>query len=235
MTGEVIGNRAGVYFYGDTRADDPCTTLHTYLNTILGKTTGIVFGMCKYDIYVLFQSNIYDRACVFKINKFASTGIQVKYYNNGGDNFAGSWHTLSQSNTTITHYAPVEESITNYRIGKPVFLSGNVYKQQGNEWISSSANDTTDCICSVKASGTYKEFVGIVTEIDVENNCLTFATHGDFLFNVDDTAQYQVGDVICYDGTVLKDDDAITLKVQQSIIGKVSTKINENTLAIFKS
>ena len=33
----------------------------------------------------------------------------------------------------------------------------------------------------------------------------------------------------------MTDDDAITLKVQQSIIGKVSAKINENTLAIFKS
>ena len=120
---------------------------------------------------------------------------------NGNLNVTGT--ITGKTNTTVTHYAPVEESITNYHIGKPVFLSGNVYRQQGNEWISSAAIDTTDCICSVKASGTYKKFVGIVTEIDVENNCITFAMHGDFLFSVDDAAQYQVGDVICYDGTVL--------------------------------
>lgn len=143
------------------------------------------------------------------------------------------------TNTTITHYCPIEagEEITDYKIGKPVYLSGHVYKynKETKRFISSTATDSTDCICSVIMDGTWKEFVGIITRIDKENGCITFATHGDYLFYVDDANLYQIGDVILYDGRILDEDYALTLKIQQSIVGKVSGKINEHYLAVFKA
>ena len=144
--------------------------------------------------------------------------------------------TVRQSNTTITHYTPIEagEDITKYEVGKPVFLSGHVYKYVNSSWISSTSNDSTDCICSVKINGTWKEYIGIITSIDVKNNCITFATHGDMLFKVDDANIYQIGDVILYDGRIVDEDYAMTLRIQQSIAGKITAKINETTVAIFK-
>ena len=113
-------------------------------------------------------------------------------------------------------------------------MSGHVYKYVNNKFVSSTANDSTDCICSVIINGTWKEFVGVITEIDEKNNCITFASHGDFLFYVDDSNIYQIGDVILYDGKILDENYAMTLKIQQSIVGKVSGKINEHYISIFK-
>lgn len=70
--------------------------------------------------------------------------------------------------------------------------------------------------------------------MDEENGNITFATHGDYLFYVDDANIYAVGDVLLYDGRILDEDYAMTLRIQQSIVGKVSAKINEHTLALFK-
>ena len=141
------------------------------------------------------------------------------------------------SNTTITHYCPIEagEDINMYEIGKPVFLSGHVYKYENNKFISSTATDSTDCICSVVINGTWKEYVGIVTSIDAKNKCITFSSHGDYLFYVDDSNIYQVGDVVLYDGRIIDEDYAITLKIQQSIAGKITAKINEHIVALFKA
>ena len=155
----------------------------------------------------------------------------------------------SNGSNTITHYAPIEagEEISDYKIGKPVFLSGHVYRRdphslaessetgQKNMFVSSTAEDTTDCICSVIIDGSWKEFVGVIVEVDSENGCVKFASHGDVLFACDDANLYQIGDVILYDGRILDEDYAMTLKIQQSIVGKVSAKINEHILAIFKS
>ena len=122
-------------------------------------------------------------------------------------------------------------------------MSGHVYKhvidtQDENinpKWQSSTINDSTDCICSVIVDGSWKDFVGIITDVDSENGCIKFATHGDYLFYVDDANLYQIGDVLLYDGRILDEDYAMTLKIQQSIVGKVSGKINEHYLALFKA
>ena len=78
----------------------------------------------------------------------------------------------TQSNTTITHYTPIEagERIDDYEVGKPVFLSGHVYKYADGQWLSSTVNDSTDCISSVKINGTWKEYIGIITSIETKNN-----------------------------------------------------------------
>ena len=54
----------------------------------------------------------------------------------------------------------------------------------------------------------------IITKIDEEEYCLTFATHGDYLFYSDDSSKYQIGDVILFDGSILNEDDVITLIIQ---------------------
>ncbi|WP_290088320.1 hypothetical protein, partial [Muribaculum intestinale] len=94
---------------------------------------------------------------------------------------------------------------------------------------------STDCICSVVINGSYKEFVGVITEVDAENGCIKFATHGDFLFTVDDSNLYQIGDVILYNGKILDEDFGLSCKIQRSIVGVVTAKINETTLSLFKS
>lgn len=56
---------------------------------------------------------------------------------------------------------------------------------------------------------------------------MAFATHGDMLFNVDDTNLYQIGDVVLNDGRIIDEDYAMKLQIQQSIAGKITSKINE--------
>ena len=173
----------------------------------------------------------------------AESNIKFKLYSDGNQsnfwifNILPRLNTISLlENTTITHYCPIEagEEISDYKIGKPVFMSGHVYKYENERWVSSTTNDSTDCICSVINDGTWKEFVGIIVNIDEKNGCIKFASHGDFLFYVDDSNIYQIGDVILYDGKILDENYAMTLKIQQSIVGKVSGKINEHYIAIFK-
>ena len=136
---------------------------------------------------------------------------------------------------TITHYAKMEDDIVNYTIGKPVFMSGRVYKRVDNDWIESTVNDTEDCICGVVSTGTHKTYVGIITRIDEENHSLTFASHGDYLFTVDDSSKYAVGDVVLYDGSVVMDNILPTMQIMSSIIGKVSGIIDKTHIAVFKS
>ena len=146
---------------------------------------------------------------------------------------------LKNPSTTITHYAPIEEPIANYHIGCPTFMSGKVYKRDDNtntvSWIQSTPNDSIDCICSCITTGNSKTFAGIITSIDSKNNSITFATHGDYLFKVNDSSKYNVGDTICYDGSVIVDNTIPTIAIQQSIIGQVSSIIDSTTLAVLKT
>ena len=145
------------------------------------------------------------------------------------------------ANTTITHYCPIEETmneITDFIIGSPVYLTGHVYKYVNNKFIKSTANDTTDCICSVKTNGKWNEFVGICVRIDNKNKCVTFATHGDYIVRVNDTLCYGIGDEVFVDEGELKiltGQTAITSKIRRTTIGIVTAKINDNLLAVFKS
>ncbi|KAH0786394.1 minor tail protein [Histomonas meleagridis] len=157
---------------------------------------------------------------------------------------------LEQINTTIIHNAPVEEDLTQFQIGSPVFLTGNVYALT-NEGKYVTNTSSTDCIPSVKTSGTYKEYLGICVakhgtgykasigdvikrEIEILQDTIDFATHGDFYFRVNNTADYEIGDVVLFDGNKLSDDLVITTKILNSIVGKVTGKIDEHLLSIFK-
>ena len=47
--------------------------------------------------------------------------------------------------------------------------------------------------------------------------------------------EYNIGDIVLYDGSVLDDDTAITAKMNSMIIGKVTSIINDNYIAVFKN
>ena len=134
---------------------------------------------------------------------------------------------------TVTHDTVPEEDIANFHIGKPVYLSGNVYMNRGGSWVLSNGSPT-DCICGVKTSGTYKEYVGIITNVDTKNNIVEFATHGDFYFTVDDSSKYKIGDAILYDGSIVSEDSAVSYKMLRMRVGVVSGIVDGNTIAIFR-
>ncbi|KAH0805901.1 head-to-tail connector protein [Histomonas meleagridis] len=157
---------------------------------------------------------------------------------------------LAQINTTIIHNAPVSEDLTQFQIGSPVFLTGNVYALT-NEGKYVTNTSSTDCIPSVKTTGTYKKYLGICVskhetgyntsigdvikrEVEILQDTIDYASHGDFYFRVNNTADYEIGDVVLFDGNKLSDDLVITTKILNSIVGKVSYKIDENLLNVLK-
>ena len=145
-------------------------------------------------------------------------------------------------NTTITHYTPIEESInsiTDFIIGSPVYLTGKVYKydKQSKSFTPSTVNDSIDCICSVKTNGDWKEFVGICVGIDEQNKCVTFSTGGDYLVRVTDTSCYGIGDEVFVDEGELKvitGQTAITSKIRRTTVGIITGIIDKHYLAVIK-
>ena len=155
--------------------------------------------------------------------------------------------SLLNTSATITHKAPIDENLTqeDFEIGKPVYMTGKVYvKDKSSEtgWKhSESIDDVIDCISSVKHTGTWREYLGICvgkykTRVGLEENEITFASHGDFMVKY---SKCNVGDTLYVtdDGNinVLNDETPLTLKIQRQIIGLVTEKINDEYCAVFKS
>ena len=154
-------------------------------------------------------------------------------------------------NTTVTHKAPVNEDIANFQIGSPVFTTGQVVHLQEGKYVTGT-NSPIDCITSVKSSGSYRQYLGICVaihksgetvtigdtikkDIELKQDTVDFATHGDYWFNVDDSSKYSIGDTVLFDGTVLGEDIPLTTKLNKSIAGQITGIIDKNTLALFKS
>ena len=142
--------------------------------------------------------------------------------------------TQTQASQTITHEAPFTGEADEYSVGDPVFATGRAckYDRSSNEWTYETG--PTDCICEVKPEGTVGEYVGICVGFNENTKSLIFATGGDYYFNVADSSKYKIGDVILLDGTVLKDEMALTGKVMKMIVGRVTAKINKCTVAVLK-
>ena len=155
----------------------------------------------------------------------------------------------SRMNTTITHNAPITEGLDNYEIGAPVFISGEVYNLKDGKYTTETT--PTDCIPSVKSTGTFKEFIGIVVkkhpsgdqvtvgdvmkcDVVIDQDTIDFATHGDFYFKVSDVNNYEIGDIVLFDGNKVDMDLKLTPKITSSIVGKVTGKVGTNMLTIFK-
>ncbi len=173
---------------------------------------------------------------------YSYSGARVGYLSSSGSG--------GKINTTITHNAPIVESLNNYEIGSPVFMSGHVYRYGEGTYVEETTS--TDCISSVKSTGTYKEFLGIVVnkhksgdkvtigdvvkyDVEINQETIDFATHGDYYFRVDDSSKYKIGDTVLYDGSIIDDDVPITNKIIKSTIGSITGIINEHYVSVFKS
>ena len=189
----------------------------------------------NYDWMLGIQSN---HDLVF----YSYSGARVGYLSSSGSG--------GKINTTITHNAPIVESLNNYEIGSPVFMSGHVYRYGEGTYVEETTS--TDCISSVKSTGTYKEFLGIVVnkhksgdkvtigdvvkyDVEINQETVDFATHGDYYFRVDDSSKYKIGDTVLYDGSIVDDDVPITNKIIKSTIGSITGIINEHYVSVFKS
>ena len=143
---------------------------------------------------------------------------------------------VSNSSTTILHQCPIEGNIKDFSIGCPIFQTGKVFKNNGDYTFSETTmKDSSDCIPSVKILGTWREFIGICTEVDTEHNLIRFASHGDYLFRVDDEKLYQVGDELLYNGIIVGEDVTITAKIRRMTVGIITGIIGEGLVAVFKS
>ena len=161
-----------------------------------------------------------------------------------------------QASETITHEAPFTGSLSEYMIGCPVYATGVVksFDFTTNTWVNST--NSTNCISEVKPQGSPSEYVGIlVAYVNVDGNhlrnlnantsrhnirALLFASHGDFhvhipLSDVNDNIKYKPGDTLLLDSSVLSPSTPLTAKIKQSIIGTVTSVIDSNTLAVFRS
>jgi len=159
--------------------------------------------------------------------------IYLCYFENCDDD-------VNQLNTTITHNAPLEECLDIFELGCPVFMSGEVYNLKNGNYTKET--NTIDCIPSVKSTGTYKEFLGIVVnkhksgdkvkigdvmkkDVIINQDTIDFATH----------SKYKIGDTVLYDGSIVDDDVPITNKIIKSTIGSITGIINEHYVSVFKS
>lgn len=161
-----------------------------------------------------------------------------------------------QASETITHEAPFTGSLSEYTIGCPVYATGVVksFDFTANAWVNST--NSTNCISEVKPQGSPSEYVGIlVAYVDADGNhsrtlntdtekhnirALLFASHGDFhvhvpLSDANTSTSYKTGDTLLIDGSVLSPSTPLTAKIKQSIIGTVTSVIDSNTLAVFRS
>ena len=123
-------------------------------------------------------------------------------------------------------------------------MTGKVYVKESSETVwkrSDSIDNVIDCISSVKHIGTWREYLGICvgkykTRVGLEENEITFASHGDFMVKY---SKCSVGDTLYVtdDGNIniLNDETPLTLKIQRQIIGIVTEKINDEYCAVFKS
>ena len=200
------------------------------------------------DTYLEFNRS--DSTTSYEWRIYSLSNHNLDFYNYQGKR-AGYIDCTSnkQMNTTITHNAPLTEDLDKYEIGAPVFMSGKVYKLEDGKYINET--DSINCIPSVKPTGYYKEFLGIVVakhkkgdkitigdvvkrDIIIQQDTIDFATHGDFYFKVRDSWPYQPGDIILYDGNIVRESQPITTRIQRMIVGVVTAIIDPDTVAIFK-
>ena len=143
----------------------------------------------------------------------------------------------------------------NVKVGSPVFFTGEVINIKTGK--VSDVKDSTDCVPIIKSIGTYKDFIGICTEVDASvsfssglksrNTTSTttklngevyaytrFASHGDFLFSVKDSDMYKIGDTVDFSGNIIDEYAPLTNKVRRSIVGVITKIINKETVSIFK-
>ena len=123
--------------------------------------------------------------------------------------------------------------LSGINIGDPVFRTETFYWKEGNRWVMANDNELEDSMFEVTTSGTYSSFVGIVIQLNSNNNSVNFATHGYYLFNSGSkTSSLRVGDAITYDCTKLS--TSINTQSFLSYIGVVVAKVDSTRVLMFK-
>jgi hypothetical protein len=157
----------------------------------------------------------------------------------GRDDNVFQRESYEPGNTTITHNAPIGHGLTldNFEIGAPVYMTGNVYKFNSLHRIYQTATGTIDCIASVKNTGDARTYLGICCEKKpksgfIEEDTIEFATHGDCWVKVSNANDYQIGDTILIDKTILGEDQVITNIIRRMIIGVITAKISNSFVAV---
>ena len=141
---------------------------------------------------------------------------------------------------TIIHNMPYDGNINEINIGDPVFKSSfdkNIYyiEKSKNGKYKFTPITNTETLLKHSTDQLFKvgripnnNFVGVITKIfkNVDNksvyeeNTVQFASHGDFLFKVEDNSIYEVGDIINYNGMIINDDNYVENK--DKIVGKIT-------------
>ena len=224
---------------------------HTQLNNALtinassasGGNAMTIYGNYKYSRFNVATNSGsslavygYDNESTCAYIKLFNKACELEVFNNKVKILNGDLEVsgaITGQSLTITHRAPIVEPLENYQLGRPVFSAGI----QGEV-------SPTDCIPSVKSSGTYREYLGIIVKLneatlgDEEHDptpaSIDFATHGDYLFYVNNSSNYNIGDTLTYDGSIIADDTNINIIILTSIVGKVTGIIDEHTVALFK-
>jgi hypothetical protein len=143
-------------------------------------------------------------------------------------------------NTTITHNAPLGHGvkIEDFVIGGNVYLTGNVFKFNEETRLYEAATDETNCIPSVKASGGVRDWLGICCgklrrgDKNIGQDIVEFATHGDVYVKVTDSGNYEIGDILLNDGSILGENMVITGLVRRMIVGQITAKINKQIVSV---
>ena len=163
--------------------------------------------------------------------------------------------------------------IDNYHVGIPVFLIDNhIYSLEKinnnsfkyieinkDNYLKNSINQVPKI--TNKNNG---KFIGIITDIhpnntslkvDGFNNCIKidndtidFATHGDYVFKVDNnkinhqttsgnSKVYEIGDEILYDGTIIDPEQPLPRKLEKMLVGTITYIPDDNTeyVSVFKN
>lgn len=188
-------------------------------------------------------------AATYVNRKVTSAGAEIvaKVTHDGDASITvGGKKVMIEGSHTVTHEAPFSGSIERYKLRSPVYATGKVKKfdKKTMKWTDKIGN--TDCICEVKESGTVDEFVGVLVAFmnskgeyvtdtkggDGSIVSVVFATHGDYLFTVPDSSKVKVGDLVKVNGTVVGKDEAVTVKVLKSIVGKCVGVVDRTTVAL---
>ena len=139
------------------------------------------------------------------------------------------------------------------------------YKEITNNFLDKSIDQIHKVQNIIPSNNPYNKFIGVVIKINHKENIyktsingivietklnidtIDFATHGDFIFKVNDNTiehqttsgnmkVYEIGDEILYDGRIIDYDQPISRKLENSIVGKITyiPSDNINYLSVFK-
>ena len=180
-------------------------------------------------------------------------------------------------NKTITHNTLIVGELENYQVGQPVFIKDNktytlqrksndgkypVYEYveiKGSNYVNNPINQIP-----IITNENNSKFIGVITAIypantplkineitsnyiKINNDTIDFATHGDYIFKVDNnTAEhqttsgnmklYEIGDEIMYDGRIIDPEHPLTRKLEKMIVGTITCIPEDNTdyVSVFK-